>query len=321
MGRAPRPRPSRGSHRCTRTRRAARRPRASRGSLQPLEHFARFGLDVHLQHLRGLHDHHQAVVVGRDVSPQLHWLGHEDVREFVPHDVGRHRFLRRGDACVQGLVQERLGELAVEDRRHGAGAVVQDCLHAQVRLAFDLAVEPARAFPQDSSAFGAPVDEARAFPQVDQAPSRKSTTRTGVGLPTYGWPGPDLNSGSASGASFPTAVRTPKFTWTWPRYSFVYAFWTRSTSPLAKGIGSGSHAVNGTVAVASPRMPDRIVFVSCPWGGTSFSYTATTRARRFTLCSPGTSSRIVLLTPTARVAGFPPCFFTIDRFAVSKDTR
>src|SRR5256885_2151282 len=43
--------------------------------------------------------------------------------------------------------------------------------HAQVRLAFDLAVGPARAFPQDPSAFGAPVDKARAFPQVDQDPS------------------------------------------------------------------------------------------------------------------------------------------------------
>ena len=116
-------------------------------------------------------------------------------------------------------------------------------------------------------------------------------------------------------------MRTPKLSWTCPRYSFVYAFWTRITSPLARGVGRGSHAVKGTVAVASPRIPDKIVFVSCPCGVTSFSYTATTRARRFTLCSPGTSSRMVLLTPTAKVAGFPPCFFTIDRFAVSKDTR
>src|SRR2546426_8346900 len=171
MGRAPRPRPSRDSHRCTRTRKAARRPRASRGSLQSLEHFASFGLDVHLEHLRGLHNHHQPVVVGRDVPSHLDRLGHEDVREFVPHDVGRHRFLRGGDACVECLVQERLGEFAVEDRRHGAGAVVQDRLHAQVWFAFDLAVEPARAFPQDPSALRAPVDEARAFPQVDQDPS------------------------------------------------------------------------------------------------------------------------------------------------------
>jgi len=101
----------------------------------------------------------------------------------------------------------------------------------------------------------------------------------------------------------------------------VYAFWTRITSPFARGIGSGSHAVKGTVAVASPRIPDKIVFVSWPCGVTSFSYTATMRARRFTLCSPGPSSRIVLLTPTAKVAGLPPCFFTIDRFAVSRDTR
>src|SRR5207247_4764648 len=54
---------------------------------------------------------------------------------------------------------------------------------------------------------------------------------------------------------------------------------------------------------------------------TSFSFTLTMRASRFTLCSPGISSRKVLLTPIARVAGLPPCFFTIDRFAVSSDTR
>ncbi len=95
-------------------------------------------------------------------------MGHEDVREFVPHDVGRHRFLRGRDARVERLVQERLGEFAVEDRRHGAGAVVQDRLYPQVRLALDLAVEPARAFPQDASALRASIDEARAFPQVDQ---------------------------------------------------------------------------------------------------------------------------------------------------------
>src|SRR5256712_25974 len=146
----------------------------------------------------------------------------------------------------------------------------------------------------EKTAFGLPststslrsTERIRAVTATFGPPSRRSTTRTGVGWPTSGWPGPDLNSGSASGAFFPTAVRTPKFTWTWPRYSFVYAFWTRTTSPLARGIGSGSHAVKGTVAVGSPRMPDRIVFVSCPWGVTSFSYTATTRARRFTPPAP-----------------------------------
>src|SRR2546426_923473 len=223
------------------------RPRASRGSLQPFEHFARLGLDVHLQHLRRFHDHHEAVVVRCDVSTDLDRLGHEHVREFIPDNVGRHRFLRGRDAGVECLVQEGLGEFTVEDRCHGPGTVVQDGLHPQVGLPFDLAVQPAGAFPEDPSAFRSksfhalnwvlPVSSARTpektafgFPSTStsrrstertravtatfEAPSRKSTTRTGVGLPTYGWPGPGLNSGSESGASFPTAVRTPKLTWT-----------------------------------------------------------------------------------------------------------
>ena len=86
------------------------------------------------------------------------------------------------------------------------------------------------------------------------------------------------------------------------------------------GTDNGSHAVKGIVVVGSPRMPYRIRFEP-PSTVTSFSFTLTMRASRFTLCSPGISSRRVLLTPIARVAGLPPCFFTIDRFAVSSDTR
>ena len=100
----------------------------------------------------------------------------------------------------------------------------------------------------------------------------------------------------------------------------MYAFAIRTTSPRAGSSGSGSQAVNGTVAVASPRMPYRIV--RGPFSESIvFSFTLTNRARRFTEFSPGTSSRIVFWIPRLRWAGFPPCFFTIDRFAVSSDTR
>ncbi|OGS50028.1 MAG: hypothetical protein A3K65_09995 [Euryarchaeota archaeon RBG_16_68_12] len=100
----------------------------------------------------------------------------------------------------------------------------------------------------------------------------------------------------------------------------MYAFCTRTTSPRAGSKGRGSHAVNGTVAVASPRIPYRIV--RAPFSESiAFSFTLTNRARRFTDDSPGTSSRIVFAIPRLRCAGFPPCFFTIERFAVSRETR
>src|SRR2546425_4100846 len=61
-------------------------------------------------------------------------LGHEDVREFVPHDVGRHRLLRGGDACVQGLVQERLSEFTVEDRSEEHTSELQSLAYLVCRL-------------------------------------------------------------------------------------------------------------------------------------------------------------------------------------------
>ena len=74
----------------------------------------------------------------------------------------------------------------------------------------------------ENTAFGAPststsrrsTDRIRAVTATFEPPSRRSTTRTGVGFPTYGWPTPGLYSGRAVGASFATAVRLPKFTWT-----------------------------------------------------------------------------------------------------------
>src|SRR3989304_751174 len=130
-------------------------------------------------------------------------------------------------------------------------------------------------------------------------PSRGSTIFTGVAFAAAGdGPvGPVGPGGSASGDSFVTTVRTPRFTWTWPRNSFVYAFCTRTTSPLAGPNGSRSHAVKGTVPVGSPRMPYRIVRAPAS-ASICFSFTLTIRQSRFTDGSPGPSSAIVLGTPT-----------------------
>src|SRR5438105_5332097 len=149
-------------------RRAARRPRGSCGSLQALEHLPRLRLHVDLEQLRGLDDHHEPVVVRGHVPAGLDRLGHQDVRELVPHDVRRHRLLRGRDAGLERLVQEAFREFAVEDRGEGAGAVVQDRLHAEVGFALDLSMEAAGAFPQDAAALRAAVHQAGAFPEVDQ---------------------------------------------------------------------------------------------------------------------------------------------------------
>src|SRR6266571_3417059 len=107
----------------------------------------------------------------RQATSRLNRLRDDDVRELVPHDVRGHRLLRLGDARVEGLVQQGLRQLAVEDRRQRAGAVVEDRLHAQVRLALHLTVDAARAFPQHAPAFGATVDESGTLAQVNQDPS------------------------------------------------------------------------------------------------------------------------------------------------------
>src|SRR6266571_3814492 len=136
-----------------------------------LEHLPRLRLYVDLEDLRRLDDHHEAVVVRGHVPAHLDWLGDDDVRELVPHDVRRHRLLRLGDARVEGLVQQGLRELSVEDRRQRAGAVIEDRLDAQIRLAFHLAVDAARAFPEHAPALRAPIHEPRPFAEVDQDPS------------------------------------------------------------------------------------------------------------------------------------------------------
>src|SRR5216117_670964 len=166
-GRSPVPSAS-SSRRCTPRRRAARRPRESRGPLQAFEHLPRFRLHVHFEQFRGFDDHHQPVIVRGHVPARFDRLGHQEVREFVPHDLRRHRLLCGGDADVQGLVEERLREFPVEDRRQGARAVVEHRLHAEVGLSLHFAMELARALSQDSPAFGATIDEARTFSEINE---------------------------------------------------------------------------------------------------------------------------------------------------------
>ncbi len=150
-------------------------------------------------------------------------------------------------------------------------------------------------------------------------PSRRSSTLAGLAGPVGVTWEPSI-AGSKSSSSFDTTARLPRCTSTRPRYSFVYAFWIRTTSPFASSSSSGFHAVYGTVPVGSPRNPYTMDFAPSSVS-ICLSFTETMRASRETFGSPGTRSRTVFETPSERSAGFPPCFFTIDRFAVSRETR
>src|SRR3990172_8395411 len=169
--RSPGPEAGRGPRPCSGPRGGPCPSGGSGGSLQLLEHRAGLLLDVHLQDLRLVDDHHQPVVVARHVPAGLDRLGDKGVRELVPDDLLGHRLLRRRDALLDGLVEEALRELLPEHGRERAGAVVEDGLHAEVREAGDLAVDPAHALPEDPLALRAPIDQAGALLEIDQDPA------------------------------------------------------------------------------------------------------------------------------------------------------